>query len=59
MSEKTSIKERFILQIILLLVFASTLFGSFVLVDRYHERYVNLKIAELNLEYKKTVNNEE
>ena len=58
MNGKLITKEKFILQLTGLLILSGLLFGSFVMVDRYHERYIKLKLAELGFEYKKEINHE-
>jgi hypothetical protein len=47
MSEKPLTKEKFILQLICVIAAVSLLFVCFLGIDRYHERYVKVKLAEL------------
>ena len=47
MSEKPLTKEKFILQLICVIAAVALLFGCFLGIDRYHERYIKVKLAEL------------
>jgi len=49
MSEKPLTKEKFILQLTGVLAAILVLLACFVAIDRYHERYVRVKLAELGL----------
>lgn len=49
MSNTTTAKQKFVLQLIAVLIAGGIIFCSFLAVDRYHERYVKIKLSELGL----------
>lgn len=53
MNEKQLTKEKFILQLIAVLIAGGIVFSSFIAIDRYHERYIKVKLAEIGIEHKK------
>lgn len=47
-------KQKFILQLLMVLSAVFILFCCFVAVDRYHSRYIDYKVIEMNYNYQKT-----
>ena len=58
MEDKVFTNQKFILQVIMLLILTGLLFGALKLIDKYHERYIQLKLAELDATYEKETNYE-
>ena len=46
-------KQKFILQLMMVLAAVFLLFCCFITVDRFHKRYVDYKVIEMNYNYQK------
>lgn len=57
MNENLLTKEKFVLKLIYIAAGMSLLFACLLGADRYHERYIKLKLAELDYIYLKEATN--